>query len=45
VPEQHADEATAIVSTRHEGARRIGTTTDRAGSVEVPSLGLRFPAR
>jgi phosphoribosylformylglycinamidine cyclo-ligase len=45
VPEAHADDAAAILAARHTGARRIGTATDRAGRVEVPSLGLAFPAR
>jgi phosphoribosylformylglycinamidine cyclo-ligase len=45
VPEAHADEAAAILAADHPGARRIGTTTDRAGTVEVPSLNLRYPIR
>jgi phosphoribosylformylglycinamidine cyclo-ligase len=45
VPEAHADEAAAILAADHPGARRIGTTTDRAGTVEVPSLNLRYPTR
>lgn len=44
VPGNRADDATAILAAHHEGARRIGTATDRAGRVEVPSLGLGFPA-
>jgi phosphoribosylformylglycinamidine cyclo-ligase len=45
VPEDHADEATAILAAHHEGARRIGTATDQAGTVTVPDLDLRYPAR
>ncbi|HYZ80315.1 MAG TPA: AIR synthase-related protein, partial [Solirubrobacteraceae bacterium] len=45
VPEPHADEAAAILTAHHPGARQIGTTTDRPGRVEVPSLGLAYPAR
>jgi phosphoribosylformylglycinamidine cyclo-ligase len=43
VPEAHADAATAILATHHPGARRIGTVTDRDGTVTVPPLGLSFP--
>jgi phosphoribosylformylglycinamidine cyclo-ligase len=45
VPEDHADEATAILAAHHEGARRIGTATDQAGTVTVPDLDLRYPVR
>jgi phosphoribosylformylglycinamidine cyclo-ligase len=45
VPDEHADEAAAIAAAHHEGARRIGTVTDRAGRVELPSLGLSYPSR
>ena len=45
VPDDRADEAAAILGARHPGARRIGTATDRAGRVELPSLGLAYPAR
>jgi phosphoribosylformylglycinamidine cyclo-ligase len=45
VPDADADEASAILAARHPGARRIGTATDRAGRVELPSLGLTYPAR
>ncbi len=31
VPEEHADEAAAILGERHPGARRIGTVTDETG--------------
>lgn len=45
VPEAHAAEASAILAADHPGARRIGTVTDRSGTVEVPSLDLRYPIR
>ena len=45
VPEDHADEAAAILAAHHAGARRIGTATDQAGTVTVPGLDLRYPAR
>ncbi|CAB4875566.1 unannotated protein [freshwater metagenome] len=35
-PQEHADEAAAILSARHPGARRIGTVTDRPGTVSAP---------
>jgi len=44
VPDADADAATAILSARHPGARRIGTTT-ATGTVTVPELGLTFPLR
>jgi phosphoribosylformylglycinamidine cyclo-ligase len=40
VPEAVAGDATAVLAARHPGTRRIGTVTDRAGRVEVPSRGL-----
>jgi phosphoribosylformylglycinamidine cyclo-ligase len=40
VPEEAADEAAALLAGHHPGTRRIGTVTDRAGSVAVPSLGV-----
>ncbi|HVL95331.1 MAG TPA: phosphoribosylformylglycinamidine cyclo-ligase [Solirubrobacteraceae bacterium] len=40
VPEERCDEAVAILAARHPGTRRIGTITDAAGRVELPSLGL-----
>ncbi len=45
VPADRADEAAALLGAHHEGARRIGTVTDGAGTVELPSLGLRYPVR
>jgi len=45
VPEEHGDEAARLLAGHHEGARRIGTVTDRAGQVDVPGLGLRYPSR
>ncbi|MEA2294090.1 MAG: phosphoribosylformylglycinamidine cyclo-ligase [Solirubrobacteraceae bacterium] len=41
VPDEHADVAVAILGARHPGTARIGMVTDRAGRVELPSLGLR----
>jgi phosphoribosylformylglycinamidine cyclo-ligase len=40
VPQPTADAATALLSSHHPGARRIGTVTDRAGVVDLPALGL-----
>jgi phosphoribosylformylglycinamidine cyclo-ligase len=40
VPEAAADEAAALLAAHHPGTRRIGTVTDRAGRVEVPSRGV-----
>jgi phosphoribosylformylglycinamidine cyclo-ligase len=37
VPEALADTAIAILESHHPGTRRIGTVTDRAGRIEVPS--------
>jgi phosphoribosylformylglycinamidine cyclo-ligase len=45
VPEEHAGEAAAVLAAHHEGARRIGTVTDREGRVDVPPLGLSYPSR
>jgi phosphoribosylformylglycinamidine cyclo-ligase len=45
VPEERADEAAQLLAAHHEGARRIGTATDRAGRVDVPGLGLSYPSR
>ncbi len=39
VPEHAADDAVAILAAHHEGTRRIGTVTDRAGRVEAPGYG------
>jgi phosphoribosylformylglycinamidine cyclo-ligase len=36
VPEAHADEAAAILATRHPGSARIGTVTDRADETLAP---------
>ena len=36
VPAEQADEAAALAADHHPGARRIGTVTDRAGSVALP---------
>jgi phosphoribosylformylglycinamidine cyclo-ligase len=40
VPETTADAATALLAAYHPGARRIGTVTDHAGSVELPGVTL-----
>jgi phosphoribosylformylglycinamidine cyclo-ligase len=45
VPEAAADDAAAILSGHHAGARRIGTVTDQVGTITVPQLGLSFPLR
>jgi phosphoribosylformylglycinamidine cyclo-ligase len=45
VPAERADEAAELLAAHHPGARRIGTVTDRAGTVELPGLGLRYPSR
>jgi phosphoribosylformylglycinamidine cyclo-ligase len=42
VPPSIADAATALLAAHHRGARRIGTVTDRAGLVDLPSLGLNL---
>jgi phosphoribosylformylglycinamidine cyclo-ligase len=40
VPAEEAAEAVAVLTERHPGAALIGTVTDRAGTVELPALGL-----
>jgi phosphoribosylformylglycinamidine cyclo-ligase len=45
VPEAQADEAAALLAGHHEGARRIGTATDRSGTVTLPTAGLSYPLR
>jgi phosphoribosylformylglycinamidine cyclo-ligase len=40
VPEAMADTAVAVLESHHPGTRRIGTVTDRAGRIEVPSAGV-----
>jgi phosphoribosylformylglycinamidine cyclo-ligase len=45
VPEAQADEAAALLAGHHEGARRIGTATDHAGTVTLPTAGLSYPLR
>ena len=44
VPADRADEAVALLGARHPGAARIGSVTGTGGVVELPSLGLRWPA-
>jgi phosphoribosylformylglycinamidine cyclo-ligase len=39
-PAQDAEAAVALLAGHHPGTRRIGTVTDRAGRVEVPSRGV-----
>jgi phosphoribosylformylglycinamidine cyclo-ligase len=43
-PEEAAGEAVALLAARHPGTRRIGTVTDRAGQVTVPSRGVALGA-
>jgi phosphoribosylformylglycinamidine cyclo-ligase len=40
VPESDADAAVALLSEPHRGAAVIGSVTDQAGVVELPSVGL-----
>jgi phosphoribosylformylglycinamidine cyclo-ligase len=40
VPEAMADTAIAVLESHHPGTRRIGTVTDRAGRIDVPSAGV-----
>ncbi len=42
VPPSIADAAIALLAAHHRGARRIGTVTDRARLVDLPSLGLNL---
>ena len=44
VPASTADAATALLAVHHPGARRIGTVTDHAGRVAVPSAGVELAA-
>ncbi len=44
VPDTDADAAVELLAARHPGTARIGTITDRAGLVELPSLGLAATA-
>jgi phosphoribosylformylglycinamidine cyclo-ligase len=37
VPEPLADTAVALLESHHPGTRRIGTVTDRAGRIDVPT--------
>ena len=39
-PEPAADATATLLADHHPGTRRIGTVTDRAGRVEVPSRGV-----
>jgi phosphoribosylformylglycinamidine cyclo-ligase len=40
VPAEAANEAVELLSARHRGAAVIGSVTDRAGVVELPTIGL-----
>jgi phosphoribosylformylglycinamidine cyclo-ligase len=40
VPADHADAATTLLAEHHEGSRRIGTVTDQAGKLNVPSRAI-----
>ncbi|MTD45434.1 phosphoribosylformylglycinamidine cyclo-ligase [Conexibacter sp. W3-3-2] len=40
VPQERADDAVALLAERHPGTARIGTVSDAAGTVAVPSLGV-----
>lgn len=42
VGEDRVADAVALLAARHPGTRRIGTVTDRAGEVALPSVGLRY---
>ena len=42
VPESTSDAAVALLADHHPGARRIGTVTDRARRVAVPSAGVEL---
>ncbi len=42
VPDERAEDAVALLGAHHPGTARIGTVTDAAGTVTVPSLGLRY---
>ena len=44
VPDADADAAVELLGRRHPGTARIGTITERAGLVELPSLGLAATA-
>jgi phosphoribosylformylglycinamidine cyclo-ligase len=41
VPEADTDAAIELAAARHPGAARIGTVTGAAGTVDLPTLGLR----
>jgi phosphoribosylformylglycinamidine cyclo-ligase len=44
VPEAAVDDAVARLGAHHPGTRRIGTVTDRAGSVAVPPRAVALKA-
>jgi len=45
VPEDDAATTVALLAAHHPGTRRIGTVTDRPGSVTVPRFSIELPAR
>lgn len=45
VPDEHAAAAAELLAAYHPGSRRIGTVTEEAGSVTVPSLSIALPGR
>ncbi|MEI2702419.1 MAG: phosphoribosylformylglycinamidine cyclo-ligase [Baekduia sp.] len=45
VPDEHAAAAAELLAAHHPGSRRIGTVTEEAGSVTVPSLSIALPGR
>jgi phosphoribosylformylglycinamidine cyclo-ligase len=40
VPEEHAEDAAALLAQHHDGTRRVGTVTADAGRVSVPPAGV-----
>lgn len=45
VPEDDEATTVALLAAHHPGTRRIGTVTDRPGSVTVPRFSIELPAR
>ena len=45
VPDEHTAAAAELLAAHHPGSRRIGTVTEEAGSVTVPSLSIALPGR
>jgi phosphoribosylformylglycinamidine cyclo-ligase len=44
VPEAAAEDAVALLAAHHAGTQRVGTITDRAGRVAVPTRGIELAA-